>query len=84
MSASQMMNALQACQLLDAGAKTERYRFLPYPCNDRRSIVVCAELPSGEEMQIAFRLDHPVPIDDGYDEDAVAQQFFATPSVEVH
>jgi hypothetical protein len=84
-----MMTAAQARfelerQLLDAGAKAALFRFLPYPCSDRRSIVVCAELPGREEIQIAFRLDHPVPIDDSYDEDAVAAEFFAMPRVEVH
>jgi hypothetical protein len=84
-----MMTAAEALielerRMFEAGARVAHYRFLPYPCSDQRSIMVCAELPGGDEIQIAFRLDHPLPTDDSYDEDAVAAEFFAMPSLQVH
>jgi hypothetical protein len=84
-----MMTAAQALmelerRMLSVGARVARYRFLPYPSTDQKSIVCCAELPNGEEFQIVYRLDYAVPIDDSYDEDAIAEAFFATPSRLVH
>jgi hypothetical protein len=54
-------------------------RFFPAPCDDHRSVLACAELVDGGDIQVMFETAMPVD-HDNFDENAMCEMFFAVPS----
>jgi hypothetical protein len=71
-------------EVLSASAPCMGIRFFPCPSLDHRSVIVCAELADGSDIQVLTRLDWPIVVTgDDYDEAAIARAF-AMPSGAVH
>jgi hypothetical protein len=72
-------------ELLRRAGTCTGVRLFPYPCADRRLVILCAELSDGTDIEVLCSLAWPIAIsNDGFFDEAAIARAFEMPSAAVH